>query len=438
MKNRFEFLFLMDQAYLNQIDLLTFTGKLEHILSIFRNSNVDFNLKLSIPNFNIQCNSIYANTINEYLFDFKKQNFENFSATRAKILNKIKKMVELEKYLVDLITLGIIQNADGIIVSNNKVLEKIKPSLYREFNCKLLSIDEFKKIVNSFSGASGVYIAFDSSLLVSNFSVFYTCENEQAYKLIKYYQSVEQKILKNKILNSYFHNFVYQRYSFISYSLDLVYYYWHKNDFVKRRDIDIQSFSMELGYSLNNFFFYVWGMLDQLTVIFKEIYKLEIDKKECGINKPNFLKELKFQDKELHEYLVKHEIKQWIEKIALIRHSIGHNSVKIPTKILLKKEEVKTDSEILEIIENTNYQEYCETKKVFEGFDREAGLEIIENELIHSWRIDDMDVLHPNIIMLDDNKKMLDPLYNIRGDMVRVDEVVDCLIKSFSKKLSKN
>ena len=95
---------------------------------------------------------------------------------------------------------------------------------------------------------------------------------------------------------------------------------------------------------------FYYGVLDHLTVITKYALNLEINERYCGILSKDYRKLIEKKVPELHIFLERQDIKEWIKLMSDIRHPSAHRSIPIPTAILRNTEVSQWPRE--KIIEN--------------------------------------------------------------------------------------
>src|SRR5262249_43463575 len=116
------------------------------------------------------------------------------------------------------------------------------------------------------------------------------------------------------------HSALINRYALIAYARDMVRFYELQLDHFHRRGL-LRRFATLLGYQLTNFYLYLWGMLEHLTLITNRVKELGLRERQCGIESPAFWAALGKKDSALRACIREGPIVQWIDQMADVRHA---------------------------------------------------------------------------------------------------------------------
>jgi hypothetical protein len=122
---------------------------------------------------------------------------------------------------------------------------------------------------------------------------------------------------------------------------------------------------------MTNFYLYLWGLLEQLTLIAKYAQALAVPERACGILGQQFWDACGDRDPALRRHMTEGVMREWILTMADARHAAAHRAMLLPNDIVSETEESrKTDAEISEILRKEEPQFYSlfpdELLKVFE------------------------------------------------------------------------
>src|SRR3989442_10477274 len=102
---------------------------------------------------------------------------------------------------------------------------------------------------------------------------------------------------------------------------------------------------------MTNFYLYLWGMLEHLTLIAKYEKKLPVQEKACGIVSQKFWEVFGERDPILRRYMCEDPMREWIAAMADARHAAAHRAMLLPNYIVEETEDSrKTDAEISAIL----------------------------------------------------------------------------------------
>jgi len=111
--------------------------------------------------------------------------------------------------------------------------------------------------------------------------------------------------------------------------------------------------------------------------------------------------------------------------VADMRHNAAHKGIKSPTEIVIDTEDSqKSDEEILNIL-RTKY------KALHENLATKSYIEEIEPMLISTWRADQMKIIAPSMVVIQDkngNTYMRDPVISLDYDLNMLNAVMDAFI----------
>ena len=130
-----------------------------------------------------------------------------------------------------------------------------------------------------------------------------------------------------------------------------------QKDHYKRQGDD--RFGFSISYHVNQFYFLLWGMLDQLTVLSNAVLQLGLTERNCGIANKDYLKALKKKKANLRQFLSMPSVVEWIDLMSNFRHAVAHQVIPMPTEIVVDTEDsMKPKDEIVKILETDEYWSY--------------------------------------------------------------------------------
>ncbi len=207
----------------------------------------------------------------------------------------------------------------------------------------------------------------------------------------------------------------------------MVRFYELQLDYFHRRGLG-RRFGTLLGYHMTNFYLYLWGMLEHLTLIANQVKWLGLRERRCGIESAKFWEALGKNDTALRAYIREGPILEWIGHMADARHAAAHRAMLLPTDIMSETEESrKTDAEIAAILRVEDPNLYT--------FFPEPIIESFEALAIEHWRHQKRRTDATNVVVV---KKDADPYFrfavtSIDYDVMMLNAVIYAfLVKLFS------
>jgi len=274
------------------------------------------------------------------------------------------KLEHLDQQTSTLLSSSFELKADCIITSNETLID-LRYLIYHYDIIRIIPLEEFHDFVEVCARGFSIYWSATSYTRILTPDIYYNVDHPDGKKLSDYFNSQSGKIEDN-YLRENLRSLSLNRYSFILFTRDLVRFYEIQNDFFTRAGHEMR-FGTIIGYYITNYYLYGWGLLDQLTTILNTSLKLGVPEKQCGIAKINFWKKVK--DQELLS--LKEDNKDWIQRMADIRHVAAHRTIMIPTSVLMHTDESqKSDEELKkELQKERPYYYSMPYAKVFEKTD---------------------------------------------------------------------
>lgn len=313
--------------------------------------------------------------------------------------------------------------ADGLI-TNNEILIQARYALAQYHRIRIVPLDEFADVTEVCAHGHSIFWSATSFERRWPVDTFYPAFHWKAARYYKWWNATQAK-LTNDAARGNLRSALANRYVFLLYSRDMIRFYELQREHFSRRGL-MQRFWMPLGYHVTNFYSLLWGMLDQLTVIAKHIKNLSILEKKCAIRSKDFWKEFGPIDPGLKTFIKSKLIEEWIKKMADMRHSASHQTIPIPTTIVVDTEDSKkSDDEILQIIK-TEYS-------VIYSLLPQEHIKVWETEMIMGWKIRHMKTIAPSVVKIigeDGTIYLWDPVSNVDYDLERLNAIMDAFLVS--------
>jgi hypothetical protein len=103
-----------------------------------------------------------------------------------------------------------------------------------------------------------------------------------------------------------------------------------------------------MGFFTTSFYLTLWGMLDHLTAIARQVWALDLDERRCGITSKRFWQTVAAREPTLQAIVKKTRVAQWISQMSDVRHPAAHTAMLLPTSVVQETaESQKTDAEII-------------------------------------------------------------------------------------------
>lgn len=341
-------------------------------------------------------------------------------------IKDILKQAGNDENALTLLTISKRWQADGIISDNEFLIDK-RYTILQHHRIRIIPLVEFADVVEIIAHGNSIFRSTTSTERRLNFDLYYQLTHWKAARYRKWCLLIIKKISETELVDN-LRTALLNRYPYILYSRDMIRFYELQRDYYSRRGL-YESFGLAIGYYVNTFYFLLWGMLDQLTVIAKYKTKLELDERDCGIRKQKFWKIFRNYEPELSNFIKGDTIANWINVMADLRHHAAHKTIKIPTPLVSETEEAKkTDEEILEIIKN----EHSEMYKVFS----ESYMEQMESTMIANWRANKMKMLSPSMVFIknkDGTGYFYSSVLSIDHELTMLNAIIDAfLVKLFN------
>jgi len=270
----------------------------------------------------------------------KQDGFMPSKWMEKEIPSDFNKFGNLDQKASDLLNSSLELKADCVVTSN-QMLIGLRYTIYHYDAIRIIPLEEFHDFVEVCARGFSIYWSAISSIRSLTPDVYYQFAHPNGKKLADYFNSQSVKI-EDKDLSENLRSLSLNRYSFILLTRDLVRFYEIQNDFFARFDHE-GRFGTIIGYYITNYYLYGWGLLDQLTTILNVSQKLGVDERQCGITYKGFWK--KVNDQELLSF--NEDNKDWIDRMAYIRHLAAHRTILIPAAVLTHTDESqKSDEEL--------------------------------------------------------------------------------------------
>jgi len=305
------------------------------------------------------------------------------------------------------------------IVTSNKALIDLRYLIYQYEAIRVIPLEEFHDFVEVCARGFSIYWSATSHTRGLTPDVYYQFDHPKGKRLADYFNMQSVKI-EDDDLRENLRSLSLNRYSFILFTRDLIKFYEIQNDLFARAG-HMGRFGTTIGYYVTNYYFYGWGLLEQLTTILNASLKLGLDEKKCGIAQEGFWKEVK--DQELLSF--KKDNKGWLQRMADIRHLAAHRTIAIPTTILMHTDESKKSDEELK-------KELRKERPYYYSMSYAEHFEKMEIDLL---RIKKMRKLIPRAIYI--KKKagksyFYDPVVSVDHELSIMNKFIDKLLeKSF-------
>lgn len=265
--------------------------------------------------------------------------------------------------------------ADGLVTDDDVLVER-RYDLLQHHRIRVVPVVEFADVIEVCAhGHSIFWSAIDSGRRLTS-DVYYQSNHWKQKRLAKWYWAKRQDLEAD--LRDNVHSALINRYALIAYARDMVRFYELQLDHFQRRGF-WRAFGTLLGYHMTNFYLYLWGMLEHLTVIANQANKLGLRERDCGIDSPKFWEALGKSDPALCAYIREGPIREWTAAMADMRHAAAHRAMLLPNDIMSETEESqKTDAEIAAILREEDPQFYALLP--------EPMIRVFEAQKIDHWR----------------------------------------------------
>ena len=274
-----------------------------------------------------------------------------------------------------LCALAIQTSSDGVVTSDQGLLDARYPLLHDQIN--LVPIDELKDFVEICAHGHNVFWSASYSDAIYQ-DVYYILAHPKCHKLATWWREIQNRVSSPWVIEQ-LRSLIMNRYQFILYARDMVKFGRLQKDHYKRQGDD--RFGFSISYHVNQFYFLLWGMLDQLTVLSNEVLQLGLTERNCGIANKDYLKALKKKKANLRQFLSMPSVVEWIDLMSNFRHAVAHQVIPMPTEIVVDTEESKKPKEeIVKILETDDYW------SVLTQIPNDAVKSILTDQAVSEWR----------------------------------------------------
>lgn len=390
-------------------------------------------LRLFNPAINIQLMTSDKQAFEEPLFEICSEVFP----AEAYVPNRLDKddprnglleisLAALNKRTLCALAVGL--KVDGL-VTTSATLIGARYALSKDL-INIIPLDELADFVEVCAHGHNVFVsASHSSSLYQD--VYYILAHHKGKRLATWWgagvkaglSEEGQQQLRSLVLN---------RYPFVLYARDMVKFYRLLGD-DSRRHGDSQ-FGFGLSYHLNQFYFLLWGMLDQLSLLANHSFGLGLSQIQCGISRPNFLTALAKRSPNLRRFFLMPTVENWIGLMSDFRHSAAHQVIPMPTEVVVDTEDSKkTREEILNLLEleDPDFGLYRESSM------GDEGKKWFEEQAVSRWRHSKMERLADHMIYIKkgEGSYLRSPVVNIDYDLSMLTGVMDAfLVAMFSNR----
>ena len=185
-------------------------------------------------------------------------------------------------------------------------------------------------------------------------------------------------------------------------------------------------FGFSISYHVNQFYFLLWGMLDQLTLISNEVLQLGLSERRCGIASKDYLKKLEEQKSNLRRFLSMPSIVAWIDLMSDFRHSVAHQVIPMPTEIVIDTEDSKKPKEeIVKILESDEYWSFLSQ------IPNEDMKSILMDQAVFQWRNENRRSVADHMVLLKNKKQEYyywSPVISVDHDLAMLTGIMDAFL----------
>ncbi len=227
------------------------------------------------------------------------------------------------------------------LITDDATLISYRYSIYQHHRIRILPLSELRDFLETIAIGFSVFYSCTSLINPWTFDTYFQATHTDNKKLSDFLAGF-QPTLKDKDLAEHLRSFCLNRYTFILYSRSMTRFYEIQHDHFTRSGL-LERFGLAIGYFVSNFYLYLWGALEHLTVILKHVKKLNVKERQCGISKHNvqFRLELRRECPDLIAFLDEKKISEWIDLMADVRHQAAHRTILIPAPLYQDTNESK-------------------------------------------------------------------------------------------------
>jgi hypothetical protein len=279
--------------------------------------------------------------------------------------------------------------ADGLVTADSVLIER-RYDLLQHHRLRIVPISEFADVIEVVAHGHSVFWSATDSGGRLTIDLYYQAHHWKQKRLTSWYWTKGPTLESD--LRDNVHSALINRYALIAYTRDMVRFYELQLDYFHRRGLG-RRFGTLLGYHMTNFYLYLWGMLEHLTLIANQVKRLGLRERRCGIESKELWEALGENAPALRAYIRGGPILEWIGHMADARHAAAHRAMLLPTDVMSETEESqKTDAEIAAILRHEDASFYTLLPP--------AMVEAFEPQAIEHWRHRNRRALGTNVVLV--------------------------------------
>jgi len=280
--------------------------------------------------------------------------------------------------------------ADGIM-TDGAALIGLRYPLLQHHRIRVIPLSELTDWVEVCAHGHSLFWSASYPYKGLGVDLFYQWTHWKNRRLAEWFFRIQARIT-NEVLTENLRSLMLNRYPFILYSRDMVRFYELQMDHFARKGFP-RTFTTPLGYYLTSFYLYLWGVLEQLTIIANHVRGLELRDRDCGIRRETFWEEFGRREPALWRFMESPKVSEWVGAMADVRHAAAHRSMLLPSALVQETEESRrNDDEIREILKSEDPEFY----EVMSGEMQRA----LEPQRISLWRMDHMETIGENVVVV--------------------------------------
>jgi hypothetical protein len=319
-----------------------------------------------------------------------------------------------------LCALAIQTKPDGVVTSDQGLLDARYPLLHDRIN--LVPMDELEDFVEICAHGHSIFWSASYSDAIYQ-DVYYIFAHPKCHKLATWWREIQKRILSPWVIEQ-LRSLIMNRYQFILYARDMVRFGRLQKDHYKRQGED--RFGFCVSYHVNQFYFLLWGMLDQLTLLSNETLQLGLTERKCGIASKDYLKELKKKKPNLRQFLSMPSVAEWINHMSDFRHAVAHQVIPMPTEIVVDTEDSKKPKEeIVKILESDDYWSFLSQ------IPNDAVKSILTDQAVYEWRHEKRKRVADHMVQLKNKEQKYyywSPVISVDHDLAMLTGVMDAFL----------
>ena len=319
-----------------------------------------------------------------------------------------------------LCTLAIQTKADGVVTSDQGLLEARYPLLHDRIN--LVPMDELEDFVEICAHGHNIFWSASYSDAIYQ-DVYYIFAHPKCRKLATWWGEIQKRVSSPWIIEQ-LRSLIMNRYQFILYARDMVKFCRLQKDHYKRQGDD--RFGFSLSYHVNQFYFLLWGMLDQLTLLSNEVLQLGLTERKCGIASKDYLKELKKKKPNLRQFLSMPSVVEWINLMSNFRHAVAHQVIPMPTEIVVDTEDSKKPKEeIVKILESDDYWSFLNQ------IPNDNVKSVLTDQAVFEWRHEKRKKVADHMVQLRSKEQkyyLWSPVISVDHDLSMLTGIMDAFL----------